>query len=167
VRPLDRSAKTTIAVGVLTAALGLLPILTALGVIPAGHMSAEDSAPAWVGIACGLIFVFGGAAAVMQALINGDGSSDSGISPDAPRWIQAIYMLVGLGIVVGLGAVMSWIAFGAGERHCSGSATFFGAFSTGDAVCRGVFGFAAMLTWITLLAMIVFYAKRLMPRPRA
>jgi hypothetical protein len=157
----DRSAKIIIAFGLLTSAMGLLPILTALGIITTDQKPGADSAPAWVGVACGLVFVMGGAAVIMQTLING-GSSPSGDLPaTTPRWLRAIYALMVLTIVGGLGSLFSWIAFGAGDRQCTGSGTFVGAFNAGDTVCRGVFGFGAMLIWVALIWIALDCARRL------
>jgi hypothetical protein len=160
----DRSANTTIACGLLTSAIGLLPILMALGIITPDQKPGQDNAPAWVVIAAGLIFVIGGVAVTMQTLINGRDSPNGDLPATTPRWLYAIYALMILAMVGGLGTVSSWVAFGAGDRHCTGSATFFGAFEVGDTVCRSVFGFGAIMVWITLLWMAVFSAKRLFAR---
>jgi hypothetical protein len=157
----DRSAKTTIACGLLTSGLGLLPILAALGIITPDQKPGADSAPAWVGVAAGLIFVMGGAAVITQTLITGGGSQNGDLPATTPRWLRAIYALMVLTIVSGLGSLFTWIAFGAGDRHCTGSATFFGAFNAGDTVCRGVFGFGAILIWVALIWIAIDCARRL------
>jgi hypothetical protein len=120
----DRSAKTTIACGLLTSGLGLLPILAALG-------------------------------------ITGGGSPNGELPATTPRWLRAIYTLMVLMIVSGLGSLFTWVAFGAGDRHCTGSATGFGAFNPGDTVCRGAFGFGAILIWVALIWIAFDCARRL------
>ena len=158
---MDRSAKITIACGLLTSGLGLLPILTALGIITPDQKPGADSAPAWVGVTAGLIFIIGGAVVIMQTLITGGGSPNGDLPATTPRWLRAIYALMVLMIVSGLGSLFTWIAFGAGDRHCTGSAAGFGAFNPGDTVCRGAFGFGAILIWVALIWIAIDCARRL------
>jgi hypothetical protein len=159
----DRSRKTTIACGLLSAALGLFPILMAFGVIAPDQKPGQENAPAWVIASAGMIFVLGGAAVVTQALV-GDGNPNGELPATTPRSLRAVYAVLCLAIVAGLATVASWVAFGDGERHCTGSATSFGSFGVGDTFCRGVFGFGAVLTWIILVFIAVTSARRLFIR---
>ena len=160
---MDRSRTTTIACGLLTAALGLLPILVAFGVITPDQKPGQENAPAWVIGSAGLIFVFGGVAVIMQGLF-GNGDPNGELPKTTPEWLRAIYMLFPLAIIIGLGAVASWVAFGSGDRHCTGSASFVGSFAVGDTFCRTVFGFGATLVWIILIIVVASSARRLFAR---
>jgi hypothetical protein len=54
-------------------------------------------------------------------------------------------------IVLCLALVVTWVAFGPGERHCSSSIGFAGIASrSADSSCRGPFGIGAVLLWLLL-----------------
>jgi hypothetical protein len=131
------SATSTIVCGLLAAAVGLFIIVG--GLLKHG-LNAVDGEPAWIGILCGLIFVLGGGAVVVQTVIN-DGATPEGELPaGTPRWLRFGYQLICLTIVVSLGAIASWVAFGPGERQFSGSGAFLGPTTE-----RAAFGFGAAL----------------------
>ena len=138
-------------------------ILVAFGVITPDQKLGQENAPAWVIASAGLIFVLGGAAVIMQALF-GNGDPTGELPTTTPRWLRAIYMVLALAIVGGLGTVASWVAFGSGERHCTGTAISLGSFDVSDAFCRTVFGFGATLVWIILIIFAASGARRLFAR---
>ena len=63
--------------------------------------------------------------------------------------------IVGPLIVACLAIIPTWIAFGPGERHCSGGLSILGfglhQQNAGEMECRIVFGFAALLLWMLLI----------------
>jgi len=145
------SPKTTIALGALTAAMGVFVILLALGVIPSNAGSWH--APGWVGALAGLAFLFAGAAVIMQTAMTGDRGPDGDLPATAPRWLRAIYYLMVLTIVGVLAAVGSWVAFGPGERAFTATIPFVGERVTGQTQGRIAFGLGAVLAWIILAVM--------------
>lgn len=140
-------------------AIGVIPILMALGVIVPDRPTG-DPAPAWIPGLAGLLFVVGGIVVVTKTLVGGAAGSDGDLPRTAPRWLRAVYDLMVLMIPASLAAIASWIAFGPGRRHFSGSATFFGNFAVGETVGRVVFGFGAALTWFILVAFGVRAVRR-------
>jgi hypothetical protein len=154
-----QAPKTTIALGVLTAAMGVFVILLALGVIPSNAGSWH--APGWVGALAGLAFLFGGAAVVMQTAITGDRGPDGDLPATAPRWLRAIYYLMVLAIVGALAAVGSWVAFGPGERAFTATIPFLGERVAGQTQGRIAFGLGAVLAWIMLVVMARGACQRL------
>ncbi len=93
-------------------------------------------APAWIAYAAGFAFVLAGLAMLAAA-----------------RDAMQLQGLLGLSVVVCLLAICTWIAFGPGERACSMSFPLLHA-DIGDALCRGAFGFGALLMalFLALLA---------------
>jgi hypothetical protein len=150
------SATSTIVCGLIAAAIGLFVIVGGL----AKHgLDPVDGEPAWLGILCGLIFVLGGGAVVIQTVIN-DGKTPEGELPaSTPGWLRAAYQLICVTIVVSMGALASWVAFGPGERQFSGNGGFLG-----PSVGRAAFGFGAALIWITLAAFGFAKIRRLLLR---
>jgi hypothetical protein len=55
-----------------------------------------------------------------------------------------------------LGVAATWVAFGPGQRHFTGSGSFLG--ETGG---RTMFGIGAVLIWALLVAMVVTGLRRL------
>lgn len=114
--------------GLLLIAAGILPMLAAFDV---GPLRQEDiNGPPWIGFVAGAIFAAGGA-----ALIAG---------PRAPMASG----LFGILAMAGLAAIGNWIAFGAGERACSGSLSLPWLWATSDLsglACRLPFGVGALI----------------------
>lgn len=63
-----------------------------------------------------------------------------------------------------LGAVASWVAFGAGPRTFTASGTFASG-QTSERVGRMVFGAGAVLLAVIFVALLVVSVKRLRARP--
>jgi hypothetical protein len=114
--------------GLLLIAAGILPMLAAFDV---GPLRQEDiNGPPWIGFVAGGIFAAGGA-----ALIAG---------PQAPL----VGGLFGILATAGLAAIGNWIAFGAGERACSGSISLpwlWGTAELSGLACRLPFGVGALI----------------------
>jgi hypothetical protein len=118
-------------------------LLSALGVFRAEAQIAHED-PRWVSVLAGLVFLLGGGAVIMQGAIGGERSNGE-LPPATPRWLRLVYDLIVLTIIISLGAIASWVAFGQGERHFTGSGSILG--ETGG---RAMFGLGAILIWIGL-----------------
>src|SRR5215470_12700537 len=103
-----------IVLGIVCALMGLVPILVAAGV-----MSTEKpvDAPAWVLVCAGLAFVLAGTALVVGYGIADGATPDGDLPSGAPFGIRMTQYLLGLGITGSIAGIVSWIAFGPGERR--------------------------------------------------
>ena len=153
--------KTTIACGLLAAALGLFIGLSSVGIIPGGRAAGGER---WIGFIAGLAFVLGGIAVVIQTLTGTTPDSPgAGLPPGAPKWVRVTLLLLSLAIVASLATIGSWVAFGTGAREFSGPIPFLPGWLN-ELLGRTVFGFGAILTWIILIVMAVMAAHRLRAR---
>lgn len=96
--------------------------------------------PAWVGYAACLTFVLAGLSLVAQSVSR-----------------QGAARALGAACMAALVLTAVWVAFGPGERACSASIAWLGWLAT-EFVCRGVFGFgallgAAVLGWVLVQAL--------------
>jgi hypothetical protein len=147
--------KTALACGLLALAMGLFIVLSAFGIIPSrGNTNSER----WFAVIAGMAFVFGGLAVVIQTCAKA--TPGGGLPSTAPIWIRATLYLLSLAIVVSLGAIGTWVAFGPGERKFSSSIPFLPAWLN-EPIGRTVFGTGAILIWIILIVMAVVGAGRL------
>jgi hypothetical protein len=114
-RQLSRSGAA--AFGAVFVAFGMFPILIGLGIIT--PTPSEPPTPAWVLIAAGLFFVFGGVTVILDfAIGHGDGP-DGNFVPGTPFYIRAGNFALGMGNVGLLAALFGWAAFGRGPRAFS------------------------------------------------
>jgi len=117
-----------ILIGLFFIAAGIFPMLATFNIGPLGIR--DINGPAWLGLAAGGIFVAAGCIVLF--------------GESAP----AVKKSLGLLIIFGLTAIVNWIAFGLGDRVCSGSFSLFGFFSESsytDLACRIPFGIAALI----------------------
>lgn len=132
------SSRARVVVGFLFVLGGIYPILAALDV---PGLNEGKNAPDWVVGLAGVLFLFAGATIWAQ------GSA-------AEKMLSNV---AGIAILIGLAAIGNWIAFGAGERACSGgfSAWIFSSErEAGEWECRAAFGIgAAMLDAFIVLAL--------------
>jgi hypothetical protein len=105
-----------------------------------------------------LRFFFAGAAIIIQML--GHASESGDLPAGAPLWLRATQYLIGLCIFGCFGAISSWIAFGPGERHFSGTFMFVDA-ATNAAIGRTVFGAGAIIIWLSTAAFAAFGFRKL------
>jgi len=158
--------KFHIALGLLTMAIGTMPLLTLMGILPT-RPPAPGDAPAWVGLAIGLAFFLAGIMVIVRSFAGADDSS-SELPSAAPRWLRVFYDLLVMPIPVLLALLFSWVAFGPGERHFSTSVGFggIGIATPGgsDMLGRVVFGFAAVLAWLFVGFGMLTLARRWLPR---
>lgn len=122
----------------LALAMGAFGAVLALATFDIGPLGPDDiQRHAWLGIACGGVFIAGGLALLagqQRPVLNG---------------FFAILVLIGLA------SIGNWIAFGVGERTCGASIVFWQGELTGLG-CRVPFGIGALIVnAVTVLFTIV------------
>ena len=151
--------KLAIFLGSISAAIGVLAILLSLGLFGPAP-SSNHGENSWLGVAFGIAFLFAGISV----------SSFKPCSPAAIRlprncqlqrgpWLRSLHCLLGLGVIVSLGAMFTWVAVASGKRSFTGSGAIFG--ETGG---RIAFGIGSILIWIFLAAILFSKARRLIRR---
>ena len=153
------NSRSTILCALIAAAIGLFYIVFSIVGAPSPKPGA---APAWIGGVCGLMFFLGGCAVLIQSRFKAKDASTENLNSGAPAWLALLYKMLCLAIVVGLGAVATWIAFGPGERAFTGSGAFLG--ETGG---RIAFGIGAVLIWSVVAGIAYAMLARLVRRMRA
>jgi len=157
------SPRGAIALGLLVIAMGSLFIMLALGVIhPQG--ATADQTPPWIGVAAGLIFVFGGVALILGYAIAGGVSPDGDLLPGTPWGIRLTQFLLALAITGAMAAIASWVAFGPGPRAFSMTGSFAGAAPASQWLGRAAFGFGAVLLYLFIAVFAVVGIRRLRSR---
>jgi hypothetical protein len=149
---MDQSQKLTpraaLVVGLIFVASGIFPMLAAFDI---GPLSQEDiNGPPWLGFVAGGVFASAGLGVMA-----------------GPRSSMAAN-LFGLLSLAGLAMIGNWIAFGAGERVCSGSISLPGAWTETDFSglgCRIPFGLGALITDAFLGYLIVSMAQKALGGP--
>lgn len=135
-------------VGLVFVAAGILPMLAAFDIGPLGH---EDiNGPPWLGFAAGGTFLAAGVAIMA--------------GPQSPL----VGGLFGVLALAGLAAIGNWIAFGAGERACTGSISlpWLGSESDFSGLgCRIPFGLGALITDAFLCYMMVAMLQKALGGP--
>jgi hypothetical protein len=158
-------SKITITVGILSTLIGFIPVLALLGILPRGNEPA-DPAPEWMGWLIGAVFVGAGLIVIMRGALGSADDSSSTLPASAPRALRLLHDTIGVGIVCGLAAMFTWVAFGPGPRHFSVSVGGVGLFmhtsGAGDAIGRVAFGLFAIVIWCLTAA----YARSLVRRWR-
>jgi hypothetical protein len=152
---MQSSPKLTIFYGLLAAGIGLFYVLYAAGLFGATGRHGND-APNWLGFVFGATFVLGGIAVVIKAVTAPDNLQANELPATTPRWLRSVYQLMALAIVGLLGVIASWVAFGPGERHFTGSGSFLG-----ETAGRTVFGLGAVVIWVVIIAMLIATVRRL------
>jgi hypothetical protein len=147
-----------VVIGVFFGIIGTLVTLLALGTFGDGHLS--DGTPPWVGIAVGVMFLLAGLAIIVGYGVAGGATDDGDLPPGTPRGVRLVQSALGLGITALLASIATWVAFGSGSRHFSGSGPFISG-SVNEILGRAVFGIAAVLMWVFMAVMIVVSVKRL------
>ena len=145
--------KAAIFLGLMAVAIGLLAILLSLGLLG----SAPSSKPpenSWLGVVFGIAFLFAGVSAIIQAVAAHAYPTTAELPASSPTWLRSLHTLLGLGIIISLGTMFTWIAIGPGKREFTGNGAIFG-----ETVGRVAFGIGAMLFWIAL-GMFVFTKLR-------
>ncbi|HUJ46860.1 MAG TPA: hypothetical protein VLV55_06980 [Rhizomicrobium sp.] len=142
------SRTTYIVVGALTVLVGLVPLLAMIGVLPHGQHEPADPAPSWMGWVIGLMFVGAGIIVIARG-VWGASQSDDQLPPTVPWPLRAINDVLAIGIVLGLAALFTWVAFGPGPRHFSMNieGLIFAGSKSGETIGRVAFGLFAILGW--------------------
>ncbi|MCK9387763.1 MAG: hypothetical protein M0Q22_05135 [Sulfuritalea sp.] len=139
---------TALLVGLVFVAAGILPMLAAFGIGPLGP---EDiNGPPWLGFVAGGIFAAAGLAVIA--------------GPQSPL-ANGVFAVLTL---AGLAAIGNWIAFGVGERVCSGSISLpwrWGESDFSGLGCRIPFGLGALITDAFLCYMIVSLLQKALGGP--
>lgn len=153
----SRSRLNTLLLGLFVAAIGLIPMLAALDVIPTPESSFH--APRWIVFLVGSLFFTVGMWILMQGMV---GESRAKVFGAA----------VGFSVVVGLAFIANWIAFGSGTREsCSGSTSFIGWTSSRAAAeleCRAAFGYGAVFINLIIVRGLAWWlGKKAFPGNRA
>jgi hypothetical protein len=166
---LQTANKIHIALGLLTMAIGTMPLLALLGILPT-RPAAPGDAPAWVGLAIGLAFFLAGIMVIVRSFAGAEDSS-SELPQTSPRALRAFYDLLVMPIPVLLALLFSWVAFGPGERHFSMSIGFGGSGVAmgggGQIFGRVMFGCGAVLAWIMVAFMMRALVSRWFPPRRS
>jgi hypothetical protein len=149
-----------IGAGIASAAMGLLIMLFVSGVIP----SRGESAPWWVGMSAGAVFMLGGLALMLRWFAGGT-TGDADLPKGAPVWLRGAYYLLGLIAIGGLAAIGTWVAFGPGERVFSMSIPFLADGPANRWIGRTVFGIGTLLTWLFFGVAAVSYWRKLKGNP--
>ena len=121
-----------------------MPMLAAFDIGPIGIE--KINGPPWLGFVSGGIFVAAGLLVIL--------------GKKAPPLLKHLLALL---LVGSMAAIANWIAFGVGDRVCSGSISFLGFFSDGqyaDLECRIPFGFGAIILNAFLVYVFCYFLQR-------
>ena len=147
-QPQQLTPRAAFLIGLVFVASGIFPMLAAFDI---GPLSQEDiNGPPWLGFAAGGIFTAGGLSIML-----------------APRSSLAAN-LFGLLSLAGLAMLGNWIAFGAGERACSGSISLPLMWRESDFSglgCRIPFGLGALITDAFLCYLMVSMLQKALGGP--
>ncbi|MCM3881832.1 MAG: hypothetical protein ND807_17120 [Vicinamibacterales bacterium] len=156
----ELSPRGAVIAGLFCIALGVFPILGALGVI---DLRMTPGTPVWVGVAAGVVFVLGGLVIVNSYAIGPKAISDAdGLSAAGPYRAFAQILLTTM-ICVTLAAIAGWVAFGPGEREFStgGSLPFYSSRGKSSGWGgRAVFGAGAIFAAVMAVAVAVAGFRR-------
>jgi len=162
----ELSARGAALFGAIFIAVSVVPALAAVGILPT---QPRTDTPSWIGIACGLAFLFAGLILLSDAAAGGLGPGGV-LRDDAPGWIRRFQSITGFVIATLLATITSWVAFGRGERHFSSSISvpFVSTSSRGgDTMGRWAFGLAAVMMWCVIGGVLVSAARKSLARHRA
>jgi hypothetical protein len=158
--------KRALALGTLCLACGIGPVLGAIGLGPF-HLSL--GVPVWMGLAAGMTFILAAVLLFADAAAGGT-NADGTLPASASPFVRFIQSAAGLGIVVVMGSMATWIAFGRGERHFSETVVLpFTAYGSGGGELTGriAFGIAALLIWVIVIAGTIAALKKHLTRLRS
>jgi len=146
---LDQDSRSSNPVlGLIFIGFGVFPALAAFDVGPLGP--GDIKGPPWLGIAVGGVFVLAGLILILG------------------KSLPLIKPILGILMVAGLAAIGNWIAFGVGERICTGTMLPFGIGGNGqysDLACRIPFGIGAVIVDAFLFYAIVQLLQKSMGGP--
>ena len=152
--------------GVLFFGCGVPPVLGALRVLPV-HPS--PGVPTWMGVAAGAAFLLAGVLLFADSAAGGT-NPDGSMPAAAPAYLRHIQTVAGMAIVLLMAVMLTWIAFGRGERHFSSTITLpFLAYRPRNSELPGriAFGIGASLIWLVLILGTVAALKKHLARLRS
>jgi hypothetical protein len=155
----EQSAMQSVVAGLCAAGIGaLITVLTALGAIPA----AQNGTPRWVVACAGVMFILIGAALIVGHALAGGAGDDGDLPAGTPVRTRLIQYVLGAGGIGCLAAIFGWIAFGSGPRDFTITLPFLGMRpAQGEIVGRTLFGIAAALAVVLLIAVTVRTVRRI------
>jgi hypothetical protein len=159
--PQPVSSRSNYYMAAIAAATGVYFLLIGTHLLPIPGRHSNQHEPLWLALCVGLAFFLASIAIVIQTL--GHANATGNLPPEAPRWMSAVQYLIGLAVFVCFGAIMSWVAFGPGERRFSGSLLFFDR-NTNAMIGRTAFGICAVLIWLGTAAIVAFGIRKLSDR---
>jgi hypothetical protein len=129
--------RARLVIGLLFVAAGLFPFLAAFDIGPLGR--ADIQGPPWLGAVAGGIFITAGLAVAFGEAM------------------PLLSRTLGLLTLAGLAAIGNWIAFGAGERACTGTVDllWFSNHDLSGLACRIPFGLGAAIVDAFLVVIAV------------
>jgi len=146
--------------GLMFLAVGIIPVLAMLGILPHGN-APSDPAPSWIGWLIGFMFGGGGVLIIIKGIAGGTFQNGGAVPDDAPIFLRAIHDLLTIAIICSLPLLFTWVGFGSGTRHfnVSGGGMMMRTSGSGDMLGRIVFGIAAIVFWC-----VAFFAVRSIAR---
>jgi hypothetical protein len=126
-------------------------MLLGANLLPIPGKPSSLQSPQWLVLCVGLAFFLASIAIVIQTLGHADNAGD--LPAGAPRWMGVVQYMIGFAIFACFGAIMSWVAFGPGKRHFSGTFWFVKA-ATNETIGRIVFGIVAVVMWLGMAAIL-------------
>lgn len=151
-------------IGAGAAAVGLYFMLVGLGLLPVPGGPRSLHGPLWIVLAVGLAFFLAALGVLVQVVGRANASGD--LPAAAPLWLRAVQYLIFVTIFACFALIGSWVAFGPGGRSFSGSFLFFG-HAANELIGRAVFGFGAVICWLSTLAVAVVGARKLLGRSKS
>ena len=158
--------RKALAFGALCAVCGLISVLGALGVI---QLNRPPDVPAWMGVAAGSAFLLAAVLLFADAAAGG-ADADGSMPASAPAYLRHIQTMTGAAIVLVMALMVTWIAFGRGERHFSTTIALpflFYRSANSDLSGRIAFGIAAVLIWLVMILGTIAALKRHIARLRS
>ena len=147
--------KAAIFLGLIGVAIGVLVLSLSLGLLGTAP-SAKPPDNSWLGVVFGIAFLFAGISAIIQAVAVRGYPTTAELPASSPTWLRSLHALLGLGVIISLGSIFTWIAIGPGKREFTGSGAIFG-----ETAGRIAFGIGAMLFWVALGVFVITKLRRL------
>ena len=153
--------------GLITIAIATVPLLALFQVIPSRAPAPGDT-PNWIGVVIMLAFLLGGTMMVVNGFL-GTGNANGDLSASTSLPVRAIYRSTGVVIAILLAIVLTWVAFGPGERQfvlTTGPVGHIPDHAAGGHETSGriAFGIAAVATWLVIGACAVAGIRRWLSR---
>lgn len=145
-------------IGVAAAAAGLYFMLVGLDILPVPGGRANLHGPLWLALLIGLAFFLAGVAAFIQGMGHANATGD--LPADAPLWMRATQYLIGVVLFAAFATLGTWVAFAGEARYFSGGIPFLGALNV--SIARLMFGFGALVCWLSAIAYAVAGVRKLL-----